>query len=82
MSAAFWVSLVLAGFGIAGIHLAGKGRWYGWLLGFLVQPVWIVFAIITEAYGLVLTAIAYAVVYGKNVVAWRRQVEVGRGDSD
>lgn len=66
-------SFVLSGVGIVGIILAGSKRKVGWLVGFLVQPLWIVFAITTGQYGFILNAVIYAAVYARNWLRWRRE---------
>lgn len=71
LTAAFWLSLVLAVAGCAGLVLAGRGNWYGWAIGIAVQPVWIAFGVITHGYGLCLTAVMYAAVYTGNLLRWR-----------
>lgn len=73
MSAQFWLSMVMGVVGIAGLLIAGKGRWQGWLIGLLVQPVWVAYFIITEGYPGVILPVAYGVVYAKNLLSWRRK---------
>lgn len=71
MSTQFVLSLVLGATGITGIFLAGPGRWQGWLIGLLVQPVWVVFAITTQAWGLLVLPVGYGWVYARNLLRWR-----------
>lgn len=78
MSAASWLSLVLASFGCAGLVLAGRGMWQGWALGLAAQPVWAAFAIVTKGYGLLLTCLMYGTVYARNLRAWRRRDRLAR----
>lgn len=66
----FWLSLVMATAGCAGLILAGRGRWYGWAVGLAVQPVWFAFGILTKGYGLCLTAFMYGGVYAVNLWKW------------
>ena len=73
MNAAFWLSLVLAAAGCTGLVMVGRGQWQGWAIGLAVQPVWAVFAVVTEAYGLLITCVMYGAVYGRNLAAWRRK---------
>ena len=63
-------SFVLSAFGIVGIILAGSKRKVGWLIGFAVQPLWIVFAVTTGQYGFILNAVIYAAVYARNWWRW------------
>lgn len=73
MTPQFWLSLVMGVVGIVGIFIAGRGRWQGWLIGFLVQPVWVAFFIVTEAWGGLALPLGYGWVYARNLLAWRRQ---------
>lgn len=72
---AFWLSIVLALAGCTGLILAGRGKWYGWAIGLAVQPVWVIFGIVTKGYGLCLTALMYGYVYTKNLLQWRKKQE-------
>lgn len=74
-SLTFWLSIVLALAGCTGLILAGRGKWYGWAIGLAVQPVWVIFGIVTKGYGLCLTALMYGYVYTKNLLAWRKKQE-------
>lgn len=67
----FWLSLVMATAGCAGLVLAGRGMWQGWAIGLAVQPIWAVFAVITKGYGLLITCVMYGTVYAKNLHKWR-----------
>jgi hypothetical protein len=70
MSGNIW-SFVLAGIGILGIYLAGSKNKLGWALGVLAQVLWIMFAIATNQYGFILSAVAYGYVYARNYWKWR-----------
>jgi hypothetical protein len=71
MSAALIWSFGLSAAGIGGILLAGSKRRVGWVVGFFVQPLWIIFALTTGQYGFILNACIYAAVYARNWWAWR-----------
>lgn len=73
MNTVLWLSLVMALAGCTGLVLAGKGMWQGWAIGLAVQPVWAIFAILTEGYGLLITCVMYGMVYGKNLIKWRKE---------
>ena len=62
-------SYALAVVGIFGIWLAGRRNLWGWAVGCAAQGLWIVYALATEQYGFIASALAYAAVYGRN---WRR----------
>jgi hypothetical protein len=65
-------SYALALVGIVGIYLAGKKNLWGWAVGVFAQILWIVFALITNQYGFIVSAVAYGFVYGKNFLVWRK----------
>lgn len=65
-----WSFLLAAG-GLLGIYLAGRKNLWGWAIGMAMQPLWVVFAIITDAWGLILNAVGYFTVYTNNYIKWR-----------
>lgn len=71
MTETIW-SFALAAVGILGLYLAGKKNAWGWALGFFVQIPWTYYAIITKQYGFIISAVAYATVYAKNFLTWRK----------
>ena len=79
MSAQFILSVILGVAGIAGIFIAGSGRWQGWLIGLLVQPVWLAFAVVTQAWGLMVLPFGYGWVYARNLRKWLREAREDRG---
>jgi hypothetical protein len=60
-------SWVLAVIGVAGIYFVGRKTIWGWLV------LWITYALITKQYGFIFSAIAYAAVYIKSFLHWRRE---------
>lgn len=73
---AFWLSIILAAAGCTGLLLAGNGKWWAWGIGLAVQPVWAVYAIVTEGYGLLLTCLMFSYVNARNLVAWHRNAKL------
>lgn len=67
----YW-SWILTSIGILGLFLAGKKIWWAWLIGFGAQFLWIVFAVQTEQYGFIVSALAYGFVYLFNALSWRK----------
>jgi hypothetical protein len=65
-------SYALAVVGILGIYLAGRKNLWGWAVGVFAQVLWIVFAVVTQQYGFIVSALAYGFVYGKNFLSWRK----------
>lgn len=68
-----WWSWVLASIGLFGLLMAGRSYWWAWLINLGVQILWIVYAITTEQYGFIMSAVAYGLVYGYNALRWKRQ---------
>lgn len=67
-------SYLLAAVGILGIYLAGRRNIWGWVVGFAAQILWIVYALATNQPGFIVSAIAYATVYGRNWHRWRTEL--------
>lgn len=63
-------SLVLAAVGVLGLYLAGRKSWTGWAIGLGAQVLWAVYAVVTQQYGFLISAAAYAAVYGTNLRRW------------
>lgn len=75
MSAAL-LQFALAGFGLTALWLAmgasARGRRWAPLIGLCGQPCWIVFAVQSKAWGLLVLALAYSAVYARGAwVQWR-----------
>lgn len=66
---ALW-SYALAAVGILGIYLAGRKSWVGWAVGVGAQGLWIAYALVTGQPGFIVSALAYAAVYGRNWWKW------------
>lgn len=65
-------SWALAAVGITGIWLAGRNNKLGWAIGLGAQLLWLAYAIATEQWGFIVTAVAYGFVYGRNWLRWHR----------
>jgi hypothetical protein len=64
-------SLLLAGFGVFGLWVAGRNDWRGWALGLADEGLWIIYAVHTGQWPFALSALAYGWVYWRNLRAWR-----------
>lgn len=73
-----WWSVALAAIGILGIWLAGRKNLWGWALGVAAQLLWIAYAIVTQQWGFILSALAYGWVYGLNWWKWARERQMIR----
>lgn len=67
----FW-SWILAALGVTGIYFVGKKTIWGWLILCTNECLWIIYAIVTEQYGFIFAAIAYATVYIRSYLHWRQ----------
>jgi len=65
-------SWVLAVIGVTGIFLVGRKTIWGWPILFANEFLWIVYAILTKQYGFIAMALAYAAVYIKSFMHWRK----------
>lgn len=63
-------SYTLAAVGIVGIWLAGRKSLWGWAVGFGAQALWIAYALVTDQYGFIVSALAYAAIYARNWWKW------------
>jgi nicotinamide riboside transporter PnuC len=72
----YW-SWLLAIIGVTGIFFVGRKTIWGWHILLLNETLWITYAVITKQYGFIFSALAYAVVYIKSYLLWRREAEKG-----
>jgi hypothetical protein len=68
----FW-SWLLTAVGVFGLYLAGRRNRLGWAVGLGAQALWMAYALTTEQYGFIASALAYGVVYAKNLRKWRAE---------
>lgn len=66
-------SWILAAIGVTGIFFVGRKTIWGWLILLLNECIWIAYALATNQYGFIVMATAYAAVYIKSYVAWRKE---------
>ena len=67
----YW-SYLLAVIGVSGIFLVGRKTIWGWLILCVNECIWIAYALATKQYGFIIMAVAYASVYVKSYIGWRR----------
>jgi hypothetical protein len=67
----YW-SWVLAAIGVSGIFFVGQKSIWGWLVLLANECLWIVYAITTQQYGFIFAALAYATVYIRSYLHWKR----------
>ena len=72
MDIAWWWSWLLAAVGLTGLWLAGNHKTAGWKIGLAVQILWIIYAIVTQQWGFIFSALAYGFVNGRNLIKWNK----------
>jgi hypothetical protein len=65
-------SWVLAAIGVSGIFFVGQKTIWGWLILLANECLWMIYAIATQQYGFIFSAVAYAVVYVRSYLHWKR----------
>jgi nicotinamide riboside transporter PnuC len=65
-------SWVLAVIGVAGIYFVGRKTIWGWLVLLFNEILWIVYALTTDQYGFIFSALAYALVYIRSYIHWSK----------
>lgn len=68
-------SWILAAIGVTGIFFVGRKTIWGWLILLLNECIWIAYALATDQYGFIVMATAYAAVYIKSFIAWKKEEE-------
>ena len=71
----YW-SWILAAIGVSGIYFVGRKTIWGWLVLLFNEAIWIAFAVVTEQYGFIVSAVAYAAVYIRSYLHWREDSNV------
>ena len=66
-------SWVLAVIGVAGIYFVGRKTIWGWLVLLFNEALWIIYALISDQYGFIFSALAYAIVYIRSYIHWSKE---------
>ena len=66
-------SWVLAAIGVTGMFFVGKKTVWGWLILLVNECIWIAYALATKQYGFIVMALAYAAVYVKSYIHWKKE---------
>lgn len=64
-------SYLLAAVGLAGLYLTGNMKSVGFLVGLAAQVLWVMFAVTTQQWGFIATAVVYGSMYWRNYQKWR-----------
>jgi nicotinamide riboside transporter PnuC len=68
-----WYSWVLAVIGVSGIYFVGRKTIWGWFILLFNECLWIAYALITNQYGFIFSALAYAAVYIRSYFHWSKE---------
>jgi nicotinamide riboside transporter PnuC len=68
----YW-SWILAVIGVTGIFFVGRKTIWGWFVLLFNECLWIAYALYTQQYGFIFSALAYAAVYIKSYLHWKRE---------
>lgn len=79
MSSAFW-SWVVTIVGLTGFVLAGRKIWWAWYVNIACQALWVVYALVSEQYAFLISAVVYTVVFSQNAIKWTREHNEKSGD--
>jgi hypothetical protein len=66
-----WWSWGFAAVGLTAMFLAGRKKAVGWLIGALVQIVWLFYAVYTRQWGFIVTAVGYGTMQTLIWLQWR-----------
>jgi uncharacterized membrane protein len=68
-----YASWVLAVIGVSGIYFVGRKDLWGWYVLLFNESLWIAYAIFTNQYGFIFSALAYAIVYIRSYIHWSKE---------
>lgn len=68
----YW-SWLLAAIGVAGIYFVGRKTIWGWLVLLVNECLWVAYALSTDQYGFIFMAVAYAAVYIRSYIHWKKE---------
>jgi hypothetical protein len=66
-----WWSVALALLGLTGSYLVGRWSAWGWAVSFVGELVWVAYAVVTRQWPFGVTAVAFGLLYIRNLRAWR-----------
>ena len=70
----FW-SWLLACVGVCGTFFVGRKTIWGWIVLFINECLWLIYATQTKQYGFYLGSIAYMAVYVKSYIHWSKDTK-------
>ena len=64
---------ILSIIGVTALWLIGRRLWWGWLIAWGNECLWVAFALSTQQYGFILGAAIYGTINMANAIVWRKQ---------
>lgn len=61
---------VVSAVGILGFHLAGKKIWWCWYVNVANQVLWVIFALVTDQLGFLVSTLFYLPLFANNARKW------------
>lgn len=77
-----WWSWILAAIGVTGLYLTTKKLAVGFAVGVLVQVLWIAYAITTNQFGFIASALAYGAVNALGLYRWTHKEQQSDTDGE
>lgn len=75
-----WWSYILAAVGLTRLYLTTKKMVEGFIIGVLVQILWVTYAVTTDQYGFIANAAGYAFMNLLGIYRWTRPTEANEGE--
>jgi hypothetical protein len=66
-----WWSVALALLGLTGSYLVGRWSAWGWVVCIVGEVVWVAYSMATRQWPFGVTAVAFGLLYARNLRAWR-----------
>lgn len=63
---------ILSVVGVSALWLIGRKRWYGWLIAWGNECLWVAFAVSTRQYGFIVGSAVYGTLNMANAIVWKR----------
>ncbi len=71
-------SWYLTTIGVTSMFMIRKHLWQGWLLGIVVQFSWATYAVFTQQWGFIVSALLYGYIAVTGMLKWRAEAQVTR----
>jgi hypothetical protein len=66
---------ILSLIGVTALFFIGRKRWWGWVIAWGNECLWVAFAVTTQQYGFILGAAVYGTINMANAIVWKRDAK-------